>query len=463
MGTSRVIRLLLVFVPFVMATGQVGFFDEEAAVRALESDGYYVESGSEDVDAGRLAAVVRDSRTDLRPVLLADGSLDAEATANDLLDRLGAGTVVVVSPDEIGVATDLADTGQVDAALDHADAQSSSLTDLPGYLEDFDAALAGEAGAAATGGGGRRLPVGAIVLGVLVMLGGALLVRRISVGRAERARAERALREAREEVGAQVSAVADRIVALHDQVELAGRPELSQLYADATETYAEAQRRLEGSATTSELARVSDDLDRARWQLESITARLEGREPPQEPDDRVACFFDPNHGAGTQQIRLDTAAGGRDVRVCAACAGKLAAGEAPEPRMIEVDGQRIPAAKAPRSYGGGGLGYLDDFLVVLGERRYPYGWGRPYGQRYRPRRRSSWLSAWTWGGGGTWSTTERRGGLWGSGSWSSGARRRGSTSRSRSFSRGSSSRSRSFSRGSSSRSRSRGSTSRRRR
>ncbi|MPY86051.1 MAG: hypothetical protein GEV00_23055, partial [Actinophytocola sp.] len=154
-------------------------------------------------------------------------------------------------------------------------------------------------------------------------------------------------------------------------MELAGDEKASRLYATATETYTSAQNHLEGSSSITELENVSDELDHARWQLESVNALLEGREPPPEPEQEVACFFDPNHGAGVEEAAIDTSAGQQNVRVCSYCAAKLRAGEAPEPRMIEVGGQRMPTAMAPRSYGGGGLGWLADFALILGGRRYP--------------------------------------------------------------------------------------------
>ena len=54
--------------------------------------------------------------------------------------------------------------------------------------------------------------------------------------------------------------------------------------------------------------------------------------------------------------------------------------------MIEVGGQRVPAAKAPRSYGGGGMDWLDDFSIVFEDVRRGYGWSR-YGGGYSGRRR----------------------------------------------------------------------------
>ena len=443
---------LVLLTPLLLAAEQTATFDD--VVQALETDGYYVEPGSEPVDTGQLAQVVSNSDVGLRPVILADPAADGEEQlADDILNDLGTGTVVVVSPSSLGVSTDQADDAQVEAALDRADEQTDSVTDLVGYLQAFDQALvATDRGVL----GGRLVP---IVLIVLLAVGVVMVISRTRRRRRAAEQHERALREARDEVGAQISAVADRIVDLHGRVELAGEGEASRLYAAASETYTDAQRSLEQSTSPSELERVTDQLDRARWQLESVGALLDGREPPPAPEREVACFFDPNHSAGTQKTKLDTLAGEREVHVCRECASKLEAGEAPQPRMIGIDGQQVPAAKAPRSYGGRGYDDLDDFTVIVGERRYPYGWGgyrTPYGWDggWGPPRRRSWSGGWS--SGASW---PRRRATWSSGSRSSGATRSwsgggGGVSRSRSVSRGSASRSRSISRGGGSRSRS---------
>jgi hypothetical protein len=161
-------------------------------------------------------------------------------------------------------------------------------------------------------------------------------------------------------------------------------PQARRLFAEATSTYQRAQDELERATAARQLEAVSDDLDHARWQIESARALLEGRNPPPSPENDEACFFDPTHGAGTDVARIETSAGEREVRVCSYCATKLRSGQTPQPRMIEVGGQRVPAAKAPRSYGGGGMDWLDDFSVVFGDMRRPYGWGRyggPPGRR----------------------------------------------------------------------------------
>jgi hypothetical protein len=221
-----------------------------------------------------------------------------------------------------------------------------------------------------------------LVVAGLVAAGIATGISNLRTRRAFDAERQRDLREARGEVGAQVSSMADEIVALTDRVALAENvdPEAGRLFAEATQTYQRAQSDLERASAARELEGVSDELDRARWKLEASRALLERRELPPEPAGDEACFFDPTHGAGTDVARIDTAAGERTVRVCSYCATKLRSGHAPQPRMIAVGGRQVPAAKAPRSHGGGGLEWLDDFSLVLDDVRRPYGWGR-YGRR----------------------------------------------------------------------------------
>ena len=47
---------------------------------------------------------------------------------------------------------------------------------------------------------------------------------------------------------------------------------------------------------------LSDDLDRARWQLDATQALVKERPLPPEPQAEapIACFFDPTHGAGAR-------------------------------------------------------------------------------------------------------------------------------------------------------------------
>jgi hypothetical protein len=82
-----------------------------------------------------------------------------------------------------------------------------------------------------------------------------------------------------------------------------------------------------------------------------------------------------------QEATLETPAGQRAIGVCDYCAAKLGRGEAPQPRRIDVGGESLPTATAPREYGGRGMHDLDVFSVLLGRGRVPYRWGSPYGSR----------------------------------------------------------------------------------
>jgi hypothetical protein len=61
-----------------------------------------------------------------------------------------------------------------------------------------------------------------------------------------------------------------------------------------------------------------------------------------------------------------------------------------------VDGRDVPAATAPKSYGGGGLDWLDLFAVIVGGmgagRSFDWGSGRTSGTWGRGTRSGSWGS-----------------------------------------------------------------------
>ncbi len=423
MTPRRVLGLagLLVVLAAPAAAAQAALVDE--AADAISQDGFYVEPGAEAVDAGGLSDVTADR--DLSVAVLATTPSQGERRFADDLVAEVLGTVVVVSDAALEVSSDTYDNQQVDRALDAADARVGSSSDLAPYLDAFASTLrAGDDGSGSGGGSGG----GGVGVGAVLLLGGAAVVGVMSlVGRARRSRqtaaaVERSLAEARREVAAQVGDAADRILALNDRVTVAGDEETSRLFAEASSTYSDVQSRLEAATTVQQLEAVSDRLDHARWQFESVAARLDGREPPPQPERETACFFDPTHGAGTHAASLETPAGQREVQVCGYCAGKLEDGEAPQPRMVDVGGRQIPVALAPRHYGGGGLGGLGDIALVLGGRRTPFGWGQygggwgggyggGWGGGYGAPRRSGWGGG--WGGGGLGGSRSRSGGFGG--------------------------------------------------
>ncbi len=205
-----------------------------------------------------------------------------------------------------------------------------------------------------------------LVLAGLVGLGAISAVSAVRTRLAFRRERERGLAEARAEVRQQVAAMADGILTLADRIAISDDSAARRRYADATAAYTQAQDALERAATRQQLEAVSDDLDHARWQLEAVHAQLEGRTPePVEPSSDRACFFDPTHGAGTDEAALETPVGRRTVRLCNYCAQQLRRGQLPQPRMIAIEGRSVPAARAPRSHGGGGMVDLREFEVVV--------------------------------------------------------------------------------------------------
>ena len=410
---------------------------------ALANEGVYVEPGAEEVDRDALEEAADDPDTDLSVAVLADSPAGGEeALAADLVDEVG-GTVLVFSPATLWAESAVYEEDVTLSALDAADAEVGAGGDPGDYGLAFEQAL--EEGGSGDGGGGFGSLGLLLVGGGAAALGGLALFRSSRRRRDARQAQERSLEEARTEVRAQVAALAEQIVTFSDRVALSGNNAAQDLFNEASQTYQQAQATLEQSDSPEALERVSDQLDHARWQLESVAALLDGREPPPKPEREEACFFDPTHGAGTEEAVIETPAGNRTVRVCAADAAKLRAGQTPEPRMIDVGGQRVPAAMAPRSYGGGGLGWLDDFVLVMGPGRSPFGWGgyrggygRGWGGGYGPGWSGGWGGpAWDspWGGGyggGYDDRSRRRSSGWGGGFGGGGAVSRGGSGRSRS-------------------------------
>jgi hypothetical protein len=378
---------------------------EDVAVR-LDREGSHVEPGSAG-DPRAVGLVAREiSRQGDRwglVVLAAAPPGGATVRADVLLDELGrlgsrVDTVVVLAMDgsgrDLGVASNVHTDQTLDRAIDPAADElrgdpargfaayysavtGNRLSGLPGGLGD---AGSGSAPGVAAPGATALLPVL-----IVALIGAALLLSwrgRVAGRRAQ----ERQIEVSRSEIGEQVSAVADAIVALDDRVALSDEPVRAR-FATVSQIYTEVREQLVTATDPVRLGSLEDRIDAARWELAAIEAILDGRPEPQRPADRpAACFFDPTHGAGTELVELRTTSGPRPVGVCRDCLARLEAGEQPVARTIEVGGRHVPAAAAPRAAGGSGLD-LGNVLgmvvggVVLGglggrrRRRSPWGGG----------------------------------------------------------------------------------------
>ncbi|CAN5767511.1 hypothetical protein BH18ACT6_BH18ACT6_11590 [soil metagenome] len=377
----------------------------------LAEDGFYLEDGVDATTAEMEDLVAR--FRDFYFVGLADevpGGV--QAMAEDLVDVLGDGTVVVLTPEEVwAVSLDFNDE-TMEAAFSDAQFGGSYAADF----EAFATQLSGPSDVPSESGGISWVPI-LIGVGIVGLVGFAIW----RGGRRSKQASENLLTEARTEIRQQMDVIASQIVDLADDPRVESSAGAEDHYRQASETFQTAEGRLVAAQALPALEDLSDDLDRARWQLDATQALIEGKSPPPEPQPEapISCFFDPTHGAGREQTTLETAAGNKVVMVCDNCAERLRRGEIPDPRQIPYRGRPIPAPQAPRSHGGQGMDWLDLFSVLVGGMgsARSYDWSRTTGLPSRGRVSSPPL------GGSRGSVGGRRGS--GSRGKVSGSRKRG--------------------------------------
>ncbi len=306
----------------------------------------------------------------------------ADLFADEVLGAVTArDTIIVITPDEFGASSGVYGDAELAAAFDRAVSEPPDT-----YLDDLSQVAAALAGAPEGGVPSQGEGPGGGSFGIVVLVGLGLLgfVLWRNSRRDKQALADR-LAEARAEIEAQMASVANEILEFSDRVDTESYPEAVERFRRASEIFQAAEQRLSEAKGPADLEALSSELAKAKWELEAAEAIVEGRPvpPPAEPE-RIRCFFDPTHRAATEQARIETAAGTREVWVCRDCADRLRRGERPEPRTVQVGGRPVPAAQAPRSYGGGGLDLAGVFSILVGGMAdaVSYDWGGP---RY-PRR-----------------------------------------------------------------------------
>lgn len=322
---------------------------------------YASESGAP-VDVNAMEALVADmpdSPAFYFIALAQDPPEGADVVASDILTVLQSGTVVVVGPTDLGAVSSDFTNAQLSDALD----ASITLFDtsyVEGFREFADTLTAQKP---ASGSAGR----GGLVILLLVIGFAAIVVVVLRRGKkSDEQIQQRRLTEARSEIRAQLDAVANRILELNDQIDVAGNDEATGYYRAAASTFDEIRDSFDQAQSLSTLESISARLDVARWQLEAADAITEGRPVPEKPEERTAaCFFDPTHRGGTEKATITTPAGSQTVSVCGDCAERLRKGEQPTPRQVRVDGRRTPIPMAPPSHGGAGVDLAGVFQMVV--------------------------------------------------------------------------------------------------
>jgi hypothetical protein len=233
-------------------------------------------------------------------------------------------------------------------------------------LEDFvdRSARPGVQGPPRRGGGGAPW----LLIVLLCGAGGLLAARTLGRGRRRRQAQEADFAGMRRTAEGDVSAIADEITDLDDDVERAGAPpEAKAAYLRALDAYEQADAGLRRARSAEELHAVAERAADGRFEMATARALLEGRPPPER---RAPCFFDPRHGPSVADAEYAPPGGEpRPVPVCRACAVRLQEGEEPETRVESVGGRATPYWAAPGGYYGGyfggfgGAGFLGGLLL----------------------------------------------------------------------------------------------------
>lgn len=366
----------------------------EVAVE-LDLRGYYVEGGGSNETVNtleRLAGELGDDEDALYLVSLSETpSGGADLFAREVRGLLTEnGTVYVATPEELGAGSDQLSDAELGAALDATlesaracfEAGSNAFAEATGHeLASPVACPKSESGSGRSSSKWVLFFLIAVPAGIV----GAIWWRR----RQQRGRDDDSIDEGRAELRAQLNVVAANIVEHGDRIQLSENADAIGHFRDANEIYASVDVLLPNADDLLELADISDRIDMARWHFEAADAIVGERElpPKPQPDAPAACFFDPTHKPGTEEATLQTKAGSKEVRVCGRCAAELRAGKRPKSRTINVERLPTPAGKAPRSHGGGGMGGLEAFEVILGGLGSVLGGGTGFDWGSNPRRR----------------------------------------------------------------------------
>lgn len=384
-------RLLpLLVLTLLVAAGSVPAAAQSQAEIDLRDQGYYIEPGitPDAASIGRTVKAMRDAGYQFYAISIASETQDTQRVTDEVVSFFGGGTAIAMGPDSIGATSTEFSPDELDTALDVVPPEATDAEVVESFArflapEVFEALPTPDPGVSSNGG----IPWG--FLGVIALgVGGTYLLIRSSSKREERSRRQD-LDEAREEIQAQLDAIANEILEDNEAVSLSDNEEAKDYFEQASKTYAEATDELEKAGSLDELENITDRLDEARWQLAACQALRDGEPVPPKPQrERATCFFDPTHPPATQKATLRTKAGDREVMVCDEDAERLRKGEEPRPRMINVGGRPTPAPMAPRSYGGGGFGGLDVFTILVGGLARSGGFGdflggRPRSSRHR--------------------------------------------------------------------------------
>jgi hypothetical protein len=317
-------------------------------------------------EVDRLQRQIASSGQDIHIALLPDSAGDPVTVLRALNDRIGGHGVVGVVVGRHFRAGANRDAGFSVGDL-ATEAVQSHQGDAPAALTDFVRRVQERAngeGRIGPGGNDGGVSVLPLLLIVILAIGG---IAAFSFARNRSRRRERAaqLSDVKRTANEDLLALGDDIRALDIDTQMPGAdPGATSDYERAVLGYDAANRRLGAARTLEDLQGLGEQLEDARFAMESAKARLAGQPAPER---RPPCFFDPRHGPSTTEVDWAPQGGAsRAVPVCAACATDIADRRQPNARTVDVDGQRRPWWTAPAPYAGYYGGYFSPFAGVGG-------------------------------------------------------------------------------------------------
>ncbi len=307
--------VLSLVVAMVTATGvpSAGAADSAEVADAIAETGVYVEPGvsASEVRIGELVSALRSEGENISMVVLAQEPVGGANTfADAVVRRMGAGLVLVVAPDTIGVSGTSEEFGdlEIDDAVEASFAGETDIEVLEIFTSQLlgtdvavvvplplltttqapttttqgpaNTAAPGAAGSDSSDGGGSGF------LLFVVLAGGGLLLffwwrRRQSATKGPRLHPD--LAEAKEVVQKQINAVANDIIEMEDEVRQANNTQVDEFYEAAGSTYNDVTEAFPTANRPQTLLDLSNKLDEAIWQLDSAEALLDGKSPPERP------------------------------------------------------------------------------------------------------------------------------------------------------------------------------------
>ncbi|HEX6301019.1 MAG TPA: hypothetical protein VF148_11185 [Acidimicrobiia bacterium] len=261
----------------------------QEVVPELEASGYYIEGGS-NASEQVVSDAVFEGRADggrLYIVVLSDEPPGGAPTFSDsVLDLLdGDGYVLTVAPETVGWAGDGSfwTAEEMNAATDASLTAGSDDEVVQQFVSTITGQSAGGAGEPGTDQGGSETSGGFSFVWVLLIGGAIVAVWVFASRRSRQGQLQKRLKDVKEMAEEKLSAVANDILEMEDEVAVSDNEEVKAHYQRASEMYTKAMEETARATTIREMLDVSEELDLAIWELDCAEALLDGKPKPAKP------------------------------------------------------------------------------------------------------------------------------------------------------------------------------------